>query len=381
MGKEVTFISEDANEEVRFLGSVSGARLGGGSDKIGTIRIQEYSETFHVVRNKITKLTFDYHLTPIEMFKARKAIKTLHGSRGLLFGWDSWSDEENPKWVDEDFVFQTETGPITFYPGFVFEDHNDSETTVKDQTKARFVIEGDDLHFQSEKAKVEEALEIFLRIISFLEGRFTGWFYCDVNATGKSGKGFVSEIFKRVRVFEYQRNNHVDRHCGSYAELLPKIVDRYQKLLAPIKNQLGRAMIQMRIATRPDQPVDTELIYWHSSLDILVKCLLDVAGKEERPKGFSRKLVVACESKGIEWTDLFPYLKKEEIFSDDIKADFSITRFRNNMIHEGIYPSEEEVPEFMEENARACALVERMVMSILGLEYRGTPIGVFRMLH
>jgi hypothetical protein len=313
------------------------------------------------------------------MFERRR-VQSYDDSKGLLYGWDFWTEPGKPKWINESYGFNTDLGKLTFYPGLVFSEDEDG-VVVKERTKARYLAETVGLDLSALRRSVEAVLESYLHMISFLEGSFTSWHYATISGCAEDGKGFLTTIYHKVPRFEYRPTQHVNRHAASYRDILPTIVESYTLLEQQKRTEIDKAIMQLLIANKPNQPVDTELLYWHSCLDILVKLLSEHRFDERKKQGFSRRLVLACEDAKIDWRDLYPYIRRDEIFSDDVKADFRITRFRNNIIHAGDYPEFEEFSEVIEENARAAALAERMLMRAVGVEYEGTPVGEYRHLR
>jgi hypothetical protein len=377
MGKHVSFQCSSDDEEITFQGTVTSGQISDSSDRIGSVRIDDYQENLYLNREPLVTASLIYYLTPIEMFK-RTRMRVFDGVRGVLFGYDDWTDEAKPVWKDESHSYPTKVGEFVFYPGLIFEEDEGGSVTVMDQTKVRISMKSEGIVLDSAKGAIENTLQDYLHIVSFLENRFVHWFRCDIDARSSNGKGMVATIYRRIRKWEYRGNQYVERNAESYRQLLPKLLEKYKALDPSHRNELDTAIRQVLVAAKPDQPADTELIYWHSCLDILVKALTGDKASKRKGLGFSRKLVLACEDVGIEWKDLYQYVTKDEIFSDELKADFKITTIRNNMIHEGIYPSDKEFADVFAENNGAATLAERMVLRILGMDYRDSPAGKFR---
>jgi len=308
-------------------------------------------------------------------------MKYFHDMKGLLYGYDDWSNKDIPTWKNESHTYLTDVGDLVFYPGLIFVEGENEQVTTIDQTKVTISVKNNSINLIELKGLVENILETYLHVMSFLENRFLYWFRCEIDARSVNGKGMVSTIWKSVPKWEYKRNDHIARYSKEYREFVPKLVDGYQLLEAQRKDELNKAIQQLLIAAKPDQPFDTELIYWHSCLDILIKILSGDKFLDRKNIGFSKKLVLACEDAKIEWSDLYPYVKKEDIFSGTLRADFKITTIRNNMIHDGQYPNPNDFDVVFAENSRAEALAERIIIHILGVEYRGTPIGIFRQIR
>ncbi|MBI4428207.1 MAG: hypothetical protein HY562_03725 [Ignavibacteriales bacterium] len=331
MGKEITFEYSAEDEEITFSGTASSGQITGASDRIGSLRIDGYRQNLYLNRDPLVTASFMYYLTPVEMFKRRR-MKVFHDMKGLLFGYDDWTNQNKPLWKSDSHSYQTVIGELVFYPGLVFEEDEDGEVTVRDQTKVTISMSGDNIDIEKLKTSAENILENYLHIISFLENRFVYWFYGEIDARSTNGKGIVSSVYKWIPTWEYRRNDYIERHSKEYRDLVPTLVEKYLALSDQKRLELDKAIKQLLVAAKPDQPVDTELIYWHSCLDMLLKILSGERTSDRKYMGFSRKLVLACEEENIEWADLYAYARREDIFSDEVRADFKITTFRNNMI-------------------------------------------------
>jgi hypothetical protein len=377
MGKHVVFQSSTDNEEITFQGTVSSGQISDSSDRIGSVRIDNYQQNFYLNRDPLVTASLVYYLAPIEMFK-RTRMRCFHDMRGLLFGYDDWTNEEKPIWNDESHSYPTNVGELVFYPGLLFEENERGNVTVVDQSKVTVSLKSENIDLDNARAAIENMLSAYLHIVSFLENRFIAWFRCDIDARSTNGKGMVATIYRRTPKWEYSGNQYIERHAEGYRGLVPKLVERYVALDHQKKLELDKAIKQLLVAAKPDQPIDTELIYWHSCLDILLKALSGDKASDRKYMGFSRKLVLACEEANIEWSDLYTDVSREDIFSDNLRADLRITTIRNNMIHHGDYPNIDEFDEVIAENNRAAALAERMILHMLGIDYRNSPVGKFR---
>jgi hypothetical protein len=378
-GKEVSFVDSNDEELIQIDGFIASGESSGHSDKLGTLRIQGYREDFFLNHDPIVEATYRYYLTDIIMFR-RKNPKQLDAMYGLLVGWDFWSEPQTPKWRKETYAFKTGIGELNFYPALLFADVDKKTTQARDQMMAQIVVTGANINVNQIRVEAQGVLETYLHAMSFLESRVVDWFCCEVDARSKNGRGMVSTTYKRIPRLEYNPDtlgHYIDRNCQAYYKVLPSIVDKYARLESGKKSELDKAIAQMLIGTEPRQSVEIELIYWHSCLDILIKLISSEKTAERKNLGFSKRLVLACEDMFIEWADLYPYITREKIFSDE-KSDFKITSFRNNMIHEGKYPDAEEYGEIFCEIARARALTERMIMKTIGVDYKNTPIGKYR---
>jgi hypothetical protein len=144
-----------------------------------------------------------------------------------------------------------------------------------------------------------------------------------------------------------------------------------------VRSHLDKAVSQMIYGAGRNQSIENQLVYWHSCLDIVIKAVSLLKGRIRKAEGFSRGLVTACEDLDIPWNDLYPYLSREQVLSEE-KMNCHITQYRNQIIHEGTYPEPDQYPELMLENLRAKALMERLVMGVLGMYHKDSPVGKYR---
>jgi hypothetical protein len=376
MGRDAIFESGGQNGKIRFTGVVTGGQFDSTSDRIGTILVFDYEETWFVNADPITNVTLVYDLTPIQMFKRRRIV-TKDDEKGLLLGWRRGLNPDNDSWDDESVVYPTPIGDIIFYPGLVFAEEPNGGFIVRDQLKAMIRLAGDSIDVRGQKKRVDDTIGHYLAAISFLENRRCNWFGAEISARGKSGKGFVSTSYRRVAGYNYSESQHIEKYFKDYASLVPVVVEKWKLLDQSARSNLDKAVAQMLFGTGREQSTENQLVYWHSCLDIVIKAISDPKTRNSKSEGFSRKLILACEHLDISWKDLYPYVSREKVFSDE-KADFHITQYRNAIIHEGLYPEIREYNDLVAENARAKVLMERLVMGVLGLYNKDSPVGKYR---
>lgn len=376
MSREVVFEAIGPDGKIRFNGTVASGQVASGSDLIGTISIEHYEETWIVNHDPITQLSVVFYLTPSQIFRRRRLV-TQHDFKGLLLGWRGGLDSSDETWDDDSVTYQSSMGDLVFYPGLVFADEPGGGVVVRDQLKVSAALNGERLDVSHQFNLISERLGRFLDVMSFLEQRRCDWFRAEIDARGQGGKGFVTSVYKRLPNYEYSDSQHIRTHVMDYVSLIPKVVEKIEILEGPLRTNIDKAIVQMLYGAGAKQSIENQLVYWHSCLDILLKTILSRDPASRKPEGFSRKLIVACESVGVQWNDLYPYLSREEVFSSG-KKDFLITRYRNQIIHEGLYPESEEYGDLIAENARAKALVERLIMGLLGLYDKECPVGKYR---
>jgi hypothetical protein len=373
---EVFFDSNNEHTRTFFKGQIVKIQSDGNTDNVATIALTDFIEDYYINTNPITQCDFNFYLTDSQIFRPH-VIRTTSDQKGYLVGYDTWSDQENPTWKSDEYRYVSEIGEFVFYPGLVYANVDEKVVLVRNQLMVNIHVMGESIDVGKVQVEVTKVLEVFLHILSLIENRFIKWFYCYIDARGSSKKGLVRETYKRIPSRNYTNDNQEFRlRSAGYHKIVQTMVDGYLKLSNEKRIELDKAIRQMLIGTQPGQSIENQLIYWHSCLDILIN-LAGPSLSVRRGLGFSKSLVDTSEYLGADWGGLYSYIKKEDIFSDE-KADFKITIFRNNMIHHGIYPLNEECHEVYAENMRAATLFERMVMKIMGLEYDGTPIGKYR---
>ena len=376
IGQQVEFETIGEDGRIGFKGVVTGGQIASGSDRIGTISISEYDETWYVDRNPITSVSFAYYLAPVQIFKRRRLV-CQHDTKGLLVGWRGGLNPDDNSWDEESVVYPTGIADIVFYPGLVFADEPNGDVTVREQLKAQVKLTGNPVDILTARRSVDESIASVLDVISFLEQRRCNWLKVETDARGEGGKGFLSTSYRQIATNEYSESQHIDRHFRDYQRIVPTIVEKWKLLEKSVRSDLDKAVAQMIYGAGKNQSIENQLVYWHSCLDILIRAVSGLKGRSRKSEGFSRSLICTCEDLEIPWNDLYPYLRREQVFSEE-KMDFLITIYRNRIIHEGAYPEADQYPEVILENSRAKALVERLVMGLLGLYHKDSPVGKCR---
>ena len=98
-------------------------------------------------------------------------------------------------------------------------------------------------------------------------------------------------------------------------------------------------------------------------MDLLIK---RINGKN---KPFDSQLIKACIKSDVEWLDIFPYLTEDYVS----KNKSLLNKIRNEIIHEGQYP--ENYIKIKKELKSVRALCERLILKLLGIDYKDTCIG------
>lgn len=311
------------------------------------------------------KVYYRFHISPSQIFCRINSI-TFHYKKGLISGWQ----EKNKGWEDEKYTLTNNLGIISFEPSFVFTEikddaYKEGSYLVKEQLIIMHELILNSPYKENYLDKVEESVNDYLKIISFLESRRLEWFYLNVFAQSKNPyPDFEKHIYKKSTLNSLGKINiHYAINRGAYQKLLPIIVDRYQLLNKTIRKNVDKILDRFLVAVTHDK-IDTCIIYWHSCLDLLIK---EIVGTN---KPFDLKLIKACLKSNVEWLDLFPYLSEEYIKRGNKSL---VNKIRNEIIHEGKYP--DNYSTIRKELRSVRALCERLILKLIGIDYKNTCVG------
>jgi len=334
-GKMIRFDSISDNEEIHFEGGRSSGQIGGGSDKIGRIQIDRYEETTHINRNPIQSISFTYYLTPIE-YSSEKACAlrtTLEACCLDMIGSKAILNNGRTSLLRSQQQLET----LFSIPGLFFQ----KKTTMLLPSKSMKVliqVKADNINVHETRSQVEAKLCEYLQMLSFIESRFTNWFVCEIDARGASGKGFVADIYERIPQWRYPWDQHLQMHAVEYHKVLPLLVERYSSLDGNRKPPLTRPQTIARCdETQSACRYRTCLLAFKSGGVDKDTCQRKM--KEYKYWGFSKRLLQVCDDAKIEWMDLYPEIKKEEVLLEQSPQKLEITNIRNAMIHDGDYPA------------------------------------------
>lgn len=369
--KDIKFTSVNDNETIIIVGKFPSISIATYSDEILKYDVSYYSRHRKWNNKKGEKIYLTFYIPQVELYTIN--ITTIMDyKKGLLFGWD----ESNNKWDDDTenqinkYSLQSIMGTINFSPILLF-----SETRINDikahitlnQMAIECELQNIDDSIQNIQKTIENEIDDYLTILSFIEGDFIGWFYCvgheqsiepDLNSElelYKHTAKIKKSKFNSLRYFYYREKLQILHH-----ELTSLYSSKSNEEKSNIKNIIEKFVIASRAST-----IETKLIYWHSCLDVIIKNF-----KSNR-QPFSVRVVNACKKMGIEWQDLYPEITDESLSK---KADFPINTIRNDLLHNGIYP--DNYDNAIIDLFKTKALCERFIMKIIGSDYKDTGLGI-----
>ena len=297
---------------------------------------------------------------------------TTHHSRGILSGWSERKENNltNDMWEEEEYSYKTDTGFLKISPSFIFGEfsfdvYKEKAKFLVDQTYLSLTVKHKELNESYiEKQFLKNTID-FLKILSFCEGEFLesksiffNYYFDDKILKEK-------KIYSRIKkMSDTDKNkNHYRKNRKNYQSIVEKLFNSFKKQDNQTQQEIVRIIDRFLIAAT-QKIIDTQLIYWHSCLDIINKYFNSMG------KSFSHKLIDGCSKNGIEWLDLFPNVTEESLKT---KNGFLINKFRNDMLHYGIYPQDYNL--VFKELYRTRALCERFICKMLNIDYRNSGIG------
>jgi hypothetical protein len=303
---------------------------------------------------------------------ARRRPFTNHYTRGILSGWSEKKEKSSSQepWEKEEYNYKTNIGFLSIVPSFVFaelplDEDKEKAKVLIDQTYLSLVVKQTMPINLMVEEKFLKNIEDFFKILSFLEGEFLEW--KSVSFSYSSGDKLLKHkrIYRRIRKkFDEDKNeNYYRKNHKSYHMIVSDLFNSLQKQEFSIYNEIIRIIDRFLIAST-QKIIDTQLIYWHSCLDIINKYF------NSSGKSFSHKLIDCCRINNIDWLDLFPNMTLEAL---ENKEEFLINKIRNNILHHGVYP--DDYKPIFKELYQIRALCERLICKMLNVDYKNTGVG------
>jgi predicted RNA-binding protein with RPS1 domain len=305
------------------------------------------------------------------IFERRRAI-TNHYAKGILAGWRERKEREKvfDSWENEEYSYKTDIGFLKIIPSFIFgefaiEENHEKAKFLVDQTYLSLVVKKNSLINFNIENKFVKNLNDFLKILSFLEGESLDWRSMNIHYSLSNRKLKETKIFnKSNEMYDANKNkNYYRMNRITYGNIITELFLSLQKQDVNTYNEVTRVIDRFLIAST-QMVEDTQLIYWHSCLDIIIKYFNSIG------KSFSHKLIDCCKKNNVEWLDLFPTVTSESL---DNKNEFPINKIRNDMIHYGIYPKDSEL--IFTEMYKTRALCERLICKMLKVNYKNKGLG------
>ncbi len=317
------------------------------------------------------KIHCSAHISHSSIFERKRSF-TNHYTRGILAGWHEKKENDLHKdiWEKEEHSYKTNLGFLYIVPSFVFGEFKFDEKIEKakflfDQIYLFLVLKHKELDGVYIEDNFIKNLDDFLILLSFLEGEFIEWKSMAISYSCGAKLLKEKKIYRRTRnKFDSDKNeNHYRRNHESYQYIINDLFISLQNQETETYDEIIRIITRFLIAST-QKIFDTQLIYYHSCLDIIIK-YYNASGRS-----FSHKLVDCCLRNSIQWLDLFPYVTIESL---ENKNEFLINKVRNDMLHHGIYPR--DYKQVQMEMFRIRALIERLICKMLNVDCKNNGVG------
>lgn len=317
-----------------------------------------------------SRIGITVYIDETRIFRRRNVIN-LHSSKGLLAGWNyNKKIESEDEWIEQKDTIDSPIGKLNFIPSFVFtKDESQNYRIIAEQQIIDYELEENGLNVDSFINQFIDVINKHLKMVTLLEGEKINWYYINILIYAKEKIPINEiEIFTRNKIQKRKKEDisHYYKFFESYQNILPSLVSSYN-CLTPQQQEIFETILRRFIVAATHDKIDTQIIYWHSCLDLIVKW------SKVRERSFSQKLIKACKKKDIKWLDLFPYMIEEKVFSTDA-VQLKLNKIRNEMIHDGEYLK--DYGTAILEIRKVRALSERFLMKILNVEYANTGIGL-----
>jgi len=317
--------------------------------------------------DKATKPAHVTYIFPLVGLTRYRGGSTFQDSRGLYRGYRLPDKEDLIKWGNNEFSVKSALSDFTIYDSMIHEEIDDDEyhsIVIGRRSKLYFDINQEDKTPEEIKAEAREIARVAFMCISLLEGNAIDWQIEELYLRDKSdGKNTERKTF-RWAIAPNKNQPRFARTVGKRKmsrEYIATLVDAYCTLSIDGRKVFDRVFRAYQLACIA-QVIEVELIYWHSCLDLLRKQL----GYGRNP--FSEKLRSACETNGISFDDL------DLLMGKDDPTKFRFTEIRNQYLHEGFLV--EDYNELISEMRKMKALTERLMLHLLKLDYRQSPVGI-----
>ena len=322
----------------------------------------------------LKKIHLSFYIPSSSIF-SRERHFTSHYTRGILSGWVEKKERQNIKeeWVNEKYIIKSKFGFFEIVPSFLFGEIEMDESDKKGKFLIDQIILSVNLQFNKGLNyevidKISSEVNKFLRVISFLEGEFIEWNRLKIVGKNKNKFLYEKNISRWVVPLKnkFKDNIYYKKCRNDYLKLSSILFNRYIELKELEKKEFDKILDRFLIASTENK-IDTQIIYWHSCLDILLKLFY------AKGKSFTHKLIYVCKTNNIDWLDLFAYLTEESLKQ---KKEIEINKIRNDIIHYGVHPVNYD--RIIKELPNVKSMCERLICKALGVDYRNTCIGKYK---
>lgn len=368
------FITSNGQGTIIISGMLPSLSFSSSHDEIVKFQIKDYYQEIIRTSKPSSKLQISYNLPDVEIYKCINGFSK-HYKKGYLRGWEGWknedlaeSDSKVNEWIDDIYFVPSDLGIIGFSEILEFSDstiENKDVTIVFKQMTIQCKIENIQDPMDIILKKIENIIGDYLTILSFIERDRIEWYYCCIYSENREERMYDETLKYRKSII--RKAPTFSDHFLSNRTKLQKSHIELTKLFSALsetgKGQIEKIISRFLIANRIEA-IDTQVIYWHSCLDVLIK-EFDVNGRS-----FNHKLVNACKKSGIEWLDLYPDMTEENI---SLKKEFPINKIRNEMLHDGEYPENYQL--VFSDIPKVRALCERFITKLIGFDYHNSGLG------
>jgi hypothetical protein len=297
-----------------------------------------------------------------------QSFTTFHTSRGFFRGTPQDDQWNSIKWDDDLLTVKTTLGEFTIYDAFVHKKIEDGKTyngfIVARQSKLGCKLSLNGISLEEAEKNFREIARVIFLCLSLIEGNAIDWHTEEISLNNKNRNRINEKITYRWAISPNEKsldNDRTQQHRKELRNYFPKIIEAYIALPTKERNEFDSVMRSYQLACKANI-AEVKLIAWHSCLDLLKK-QFGFGGMV-----FYEKLIEACRNQSVTYDDL------RFIMGKDNPNKFRFNEIRDKFIHEGFLV--EDYGELIEETRKMKALVERLILKKLKLDYRGSKLGL-----
>lgn len=307
------------------------------------------------------------YLFPLTGFTISHSFSTFSDIKGYFRGYfkSDGNDEKHVEWRDESIMLETTLGVASLYDSMTRESYDSDEHYHGSVIGRRsvFAIESISGKVLFDRDEGREYARILFNMLSVLEQNSINWYKERFSILDKNNFAIQSDVtIVANHTAENARltNSRANRYKSELTSFLPFMIDTYVELEDAKKTDVDEVIRSYRIATRAET-IETSLVYLHSCLDLLKK-MFDFPGMP-----FSRNIRQACQKARVDLEDL--------VFTPSTKVidKFRFNEIRDAFLHDGFHIDSYE--EVISEIRKMRALAERLLLSLMGIDYRKTRVG------
>lgn len=351
---------------LKWEGTLHGVKVQNGNDEFATFDLQSFTEVISHSSAETTSANFSFYISDSQLFKRGRAWKGSHYKRGLLFGW--LGEDEDGEWIDDDVKITDERWEVVIGRVLLFAKHDSDvdSTIVKDHLGLSLEVTEPNINIDGIFEEATKVADSYVRMLSLLECREIGWTFCSANTYLGDTTVTKANQYHRLKNRSYRDDSYVLQATDAYRGVLREGARSYRGLDAETRKSIDLILDTYLLISDERIFLDTRLAHAQTALELIIKRYPEA----QRQHGFSRKLVVAIEAVGVEWTDQFGYINRDSIFSETDKANFIMVDIRNGILHDGEIP-EHLVQQLYPELERSKLLLRRLISKLIGFDLPG----------